>query len=338
MTRVPYTAASRLMLLALPLATALVCIGIGRFSMNAWESFSVLWNGLSGRGDSVNPQAYSVIFRIRLPRILLAVLCGSGLAVSGTAFQALFTNPLATPDTLGVAAGTSFGAALALLLKLPALGVQFTALAFGLAAVSLSYSISRIREKTTIIMVVLSGLVISSMFDAFVSLTKYLADPEDQLPAITYWLMGSLARSSYEGLAIGSPLIIGGIIIIFLLRWKLNILSLNEDEAKSMGLHVKFMRLAVIVAATMVTGSTVAMCGQVGWVGLLIPHISRMIFGGNNTRLVPVSMSLGAVFMLIIDTVARAATAAEIPVSILTATIGAPFFILLLRKTGGTWL
>lgn len=322
----------------MPLITALVCIGIGRYSMSIGESFSVLWNTFTGATGSISPQAYSVVIRIRLPRILLAILCGSGLAVSGAAFQALFTNPLATPDTLGVAAGTSFGAALALLLKLPALGVQVVALLFGLSAVLLSYSISKTRGRTTIIMIVLSGIIIASMFDAFVSLIKYVADPEDQLPAITYWLMGSLARISYKGLAMGAPFIVAGVVVIFVLRWKLNILSLNEDEARSMGIHVKILRLCIIVAATMITGSSVAMCGQVGWVGLLIPHICRMIFGGNNRRLIPVSMSLGAAFLLIIDTTARAATAAEIPVSILTSTIGAPFFILLLRKTGGGWL
>ncbi|MDR1971550.1 MAG: iron ABC transporter permease [Treponema sp.] len=336
--KLPYNRVSKILLLVLPLAAALACIGIGRYSISIGESFTVLWSTFTGAAARVSPQAYSVIMRIRLPRILLAILCGGGLAVSGAAFQALFTNPLATPDTLGVAAGTSFGAALALLLKLPALGVQFVALVFGLLAVSLSYSISRIRGKTTIIMIVLSGIIISSMFDALVSLIKYVADPEDQLPAITYWLMGSLARVSYEGLAIGAPLIAAGAAFIFALRWKLNILSLNEDEARSMGVQVKLLRLGIIVAATMITGSAVAMCGQVGWVGLLIPHICRMIFGSNNSRLVPASISAGAVFMLIIDTAARAATAAEIPVSILTATIGAPFFMLLLRKTGGGWL
>ncbi|MDR1651384.1 MAG: iron ABC transporter permease [Synergistaceae bacterium] len=336
--KAPYNLPVRALLAVLPILTALVCIGIGRYSMSVTESFTVLWSGITGKTYAVSPQAWSVVFNIRLPRILLAILCGSGLAVSGAAFQALFTNPLATPDTLGVASGASFGAAFGLLLGLPSIFVQISSLAFGLAAVSLSYSVSRVRGKSSIIMVVLSGLVVSSMFNAFVSLVKYVADPENQLPAITYWLMGSLASVSYRGLAIGAPLIIAGVALIFTLRWKLNILSLNEDEAKSMGVNVKVMRAGVITAATLVTGSTVAMCGQVGWVGLLIPHICRMIFGGNNRYLVPASISLGAVFMLVIDTVARAATSAEVPVSILTATIGAPFFVILLRRTGGSWL
>jgi iron complex transport system permease protein len=336
--RIPYNLPSKAVLVILPVLTALVCIGIGRYSISVADSFKVLWGGLTGAAEVISPQADSVIFNIRLPRIFMSVLCGGGLAVSGVAFQALFTNPLATPDTLGVASGASFGAAFALLLGFPSLGVQLTAMLFGLAAVFLSYSISKLRGGSTIIMVVLSGLVISSMFNAFVSLVKYVADPENQLPAITYWLMGSFAGVSYKALAIGAPLIAFGVAVIFALRWKLNILSLNEDEARSMGLQVKMTRLAVIAAATLVTGSTVAMCGQVGWVGLLIPHICRMIFGGNNRHLIPASISLGASFMLVVDTVARAATTAEIPVSILTATIGAPFFVLLLRKTGGAWL
>ncbi|MDR1137575.1 MAG: iron ABC transporter permease [Synergistaceae bacterium] len=336
--KVPYVLPSRVLLFLLPFFTAFVCIGIGRYSISMADSFAVLWGGLTGDTDGISSQAYRVIFSIRLPRILLSVLCGGGLAVSGTAFQALFTNPLATPDTLGVASGASFGAAFALLLGFPLLGVQAAALLFGLMAMFLSYSISRIRGKSTIIMVVLSGLIVSSMFNAFVSLIKYVADPENQLPSITYWLMGSFASVTYRGLSIGAPLIIAGVSVISALRWKLNILSLNEDEARSVGVHVKATRLAVISAATLVTGSTVAMCGQVGWVGLLIPHICRMIFGSNNMYLVPASVSLGAVFMIVIDTIARAATAAEIPASILTATVGAPFFVLLLRKTGGAWL
>jgi iron complex transport system permease protein len=336
--RVSYSLPSKAVLVLLPFFTAFVCMGIGRYSISMADSFDVLWGGFMGNAGEISSQAYRVIFSIRLPRVLLAILCGSGLAASGAAFQALFTNPLATPDTLGVASGASFGAALALLLSLPSLEVQAAAMLFGLAAMFLSYSISKIRGKSTIIMVVLSGLVVSSMFNAFISLIKYVADPENQLPSITYWLMGSFASVTYRALSIGAPLIILGVSVIFALRWKLNILSLNEDEARSMGVHVKMTRLALILAATLVTGSTVAMCGQVGWVGLLIPHICRMIFGGNNRYLVPASVSLGAAFMIVIDTIARAATTAEIPASILTATIGAPFFVLLLRKTGGAWL
>ncbi len=327
-----------LVLIILPLLTALFCIGIGRYSLTMGESFRVLWDSLLYGSKAVDSQSYSVVVNIRLPRIILALLCGAGLAVSGAAFQALFSNPLATPDTLGVAAGASFGAVLALLLWDNLLWIQAIALLIGLLAVLLTYSISKLRGKLTVIMMVLSGLVVSSMFQAFVSLIKYLADPEDKLPSITYWLMGSLASITYKSLLIGAPFIVAGIAIILALRWKLNVLSLSEDEAHSMGVNVKRLRLFIIVAATMITVSAVSMCGQIGWVGLLIPHIARMLFGSNNRFIIPASISLGAVFMLVIDTFARSATAAEIPVSILTATIGAPFFIFLLRRTGGAWM
>jgi len=298
----------------------------------------VLWKALLYGSKAVDPQNYSVIIGIRLPRIILALLSGAGLAVAGASFQALFTNPLATPDTLGVAAGASFGAVLALLVWDNLLWIQTIAMFMGLLAVFLTYTISKVRGQATVVMMVLSGIVIASMFQAFVSLIKYLADPEDKLPSITYWLMGSLASINYKSLLIGAPFIIVGIALIFALRWKLNVLSLSEDEAHSMGINVKKLRLLIVVAATMTTVSTVSMCGQVGWIGLLIPHIARMLFGSNNRLIVPASISLGAVFMLVIDTFARSATAAEIPVSILTATIGAPFFIFLLRRTGGAWM
>ena len=330
-------ALSTFALIVLPFVIALFCIGIGRYSISMPESLKVLISAFLSGKEGIDPNNFSVIINIRLPRIILALLCGAGMAASGAAFQALFTNPLATPDTLGVAAGASFGAVLALLVWNNLIWIQTIALFTGLGAVFLTYSISKKQGKASVIMMVLSGIVVSSMFQAFVSLIKYLADPEDKLPAITYWLMGSLSGVTYRSLAIGAPLIIIGILIIYVLRWKLNVLSLSEDEAQSLGISVKRLRFLVILAATMTTASAISMSGQIGWVGLLIPHISRMVFGSNNRAVIPASISLGAIFMLLVDTAARSATAAEIPVSILTATIGAPFFIFLLRKTGGTW-
>jgi len=328
----------RVILVIAPLITALICIGIGRYSLTIQESFHVIYNSLIHGKESVDPTNYSVIMGIRLPRIILAILCGSGLAVAGAAFQSLFTNPMATPDTLGVAAGASFGAVLALLFGDNLIWIQVVASIMGLVAVFLTYYISKKNGKTTIIMMVLSGMVVSSMFQAFVSLVKYMADPEDKLPAITYWLMGSLSSVTFKSIMIGAPVIIIGIVIILALRWKLNVISLSEDEANTMGVNVKKIRMVIIVASTMITASVISMCGQVGWVGLLIPHISRMLVGSNNRQVIPTCISLGAVFMLVIDTVARSATPAEIPISILTATIGAPFFIALLKRTGGAWL
>ena len=189
--------------------------------------------------------------------------------------------------------------------------------------------------RSSIVMIVLAGMVVSALFSALVSLVKYTADPQDVLPAITFWLMGSLSGTGWNTLLFGAPFILIGLVIIFLYRWKLNAMTLTEEEASSLGVNVRQVRAMVILGAAMVTASVVSMCGVIGWVGLLIPHISRMIFGNNNQRVIPASMGLGAIFMLVIDTAARCVTASEIPVSILTAVIGAPFFILLLRRTGG---
>lgn len=324
-----------ILLVVAPFITALICLGFGRYSISAGETIQVLANGIKGEGNS--EMAYSIIFNIRLPRIVLAMLVGAGLACAGTAFQGLFTNPLVTPDTLGVSSGASFGAVFAMMFDASLIVIQLVALVFGLIACFITCSISKIKGKSSVVMVVLGGLVVSAMFQAFVSLLKYVADPQDKLPSITYWLMGSMSAATYKTLSLGSPFIIVGIIIIFSLRWRLNILSLNEDEAKSMGMNIKIMRFLIILSASFITSSAVSMCGQVGWVGLLTPHLARMMMGSNNKTVIPVSISLGAVFMLVIDTFARSAIAAEIPLSILTAIIGAPFFIILLRKTGGAY-
>ena len=325
-----------LLIFLLPFAAAVICIGIGRDTISPAESLGILLSPLTGR--EVDPQGWSVIYHVRLPRILLALAVGMGLSVSGASFQSLFSNPLATPDTLGVATGASFGAVLALLFTRNILVVQLAALLMGLAALAGTCLISRLNGKSSILMVVLGGMVVSSLFQALVSLAKYVADPEEDLPAITYWLMGSMSRATYQGLAVGIPLILLGVAVLFLLRWRLNILSLQEDETKALGIDVKKLRLIVMAAATLVTAACVSLCGQVGWVGLLIPHAARMLYGSDNRKIIPVSIGLGSAFMVAIDTASRAATAAEIPVSILTAIIGAPFFIILWRKTGGARL
>jgi iron complex transport system permease protein len=316
-----------------PILAALVCIGIGRYSISVPETVRALLSPLSK--EEIDPLTLSVIFGIRLPRILLALLVGGGLSVAGASFQALFCNPLATPDTLGVATGASFGAAVALLLHANMLTVQISAITCGFAALLATTSISKQAGNNSIVMVVLAGIVVSALFQAFLSLVQYLANPEDTLPTITYWLLGSMAKANFKSLLRGVPFIVGGVLLIFALRWRLNVLSLQEDEAKSMGINVKNTRLAVMVASTMVTAAGISLCGQVGWIGLLVPHMSRMIYGGDNRRVIPASICLGGAMLVLIDTAARGATAAEIPVSVLTAIMGAPFFILLLRKTGG---
>lgn len=325
-----------LVIFLLPIAVTIICIGIGRYHISPLESLQILVSPLTGQ--EVDPQGWSVVYHVRLPRIMLALVAGMGLSISGASFQALFSNPLATPDTLGVATGASFGAVLALLFTRNVFVVQLAALAMGLAALAGTCMISRLNGKSSILMVVLGGMVVSSLFQALVSLVKYVADPDEELPAITYWLMGSMSRATYQGLAVGIPLILLGVALLFLLRWRLNILSLQEDETRALGIDVRKLRIMVMAASTLVTASCVSLCGQVGWVGLLIPHVARMLYGSDNRKIIPVSMGLGSAFMVVIDTASRAATAAEIPVSILTAIIGAPFFIILLRRTGGARL
>lgn len=309
---------------------ALIALCLGQYTIALQDVIKVL---TLQKVDLVN--AETVIFNIRIPRILVSLAVGSGLATAGASFQALFSNPLATPDTLGCANGASFGAALGILLGLNALGIQISALIFGILAVVLVFVFTRYRHVNQIMMIILGGMVVSSLFSALVSLIKYVADPNDVLPVITFWLMGSFSNSTIRSLYTGVPMIVLGMMILYLMRYRMNALSLKEEEAASLGINVRQNRMIVIVASSLITASVVSMCGVVGWVGLLIPHISRMLFGNNHTKVIPGCIVFGALFMLIIDTIARCMYQAEIPVGILTAIIGAPVFLLLLRKTGG---
>lgn len=307
---------------------SLVALCMGQYSISIQEVINVLL-----QKDVSLKNAQTVIFNVRIPRILLSICAGSGLAVAGASFQALFSNPLATPDTLGCANGASFGAALGILLGLNSIGVQLSSLLLGLSAIALVFLVT--KNHRSIIMLILSGMVISSLFSALVSFIKYVADPNDVLPVITFFLMGSFSSTTIKSLMIGLPCILFGIIILYLMRYRLNVLTLSEEEAKSLGIDIKKTRIIVILCASLITTSIVSLCGVIGWVGLLIPHICRMLFGNDNRRVIPSCITFGALFMLVVDTIARCATHAEIPVSILTAIIGAPVFILLLQKSGG---
>lgn len=313
---------------------ALFCLGIGRYSLTMLESVNVLQKVIIYGAESVSSREYSVIINMRLSRILLGLICGAGLAVAGVGLQSLFSNPLVSPDNLGVTAGASFGAAVALMFDANMLGVQLIALIFGGIAVFLTYLISTVRGERKIIMLILSGIVITALFSGFVSLIKYIVDTEEKLPNITYWLMGSLYTSNFKNIMLGTPAIIAGSFILYTIRWKMNILSLSELEARSLGLNIKLIRVIVIICSTMITASVVSLCGPIGWIGLLVPHMSRMIFGSDNIWVIPASMSLGATFLVAIDTLSRSIAVSEIPVSILLAVVGAPIFIALLRKSG----
>ena len=304
-------------------------------NVTAEDTIKNLTNGAATTLDvTLADGTEQILWTIRMPRILLALLVGAGLSVSGCAFQSLFANPLTTPDTLGVASGASFGAALALLMGWHLRGVQALALVCGIGAVALTWLSVAGRDRTNST-VILAGIMVGSWFSALVSLVKLAADTESQLPAITYWLMGSFNSAGYSSLALGAPPILLGMLVLYLLRWRLNILPLSEDEARASGTDVRLLRGITVLCATAITASCVSMCGQVGWVGLLVPHMCRMKFGNNHLALVPASACVGAAFMVAVDTLARSISSAQIPVSALTAVIGAPFFIALVRKTGG---
>ena len=323
----------KIALIVLPIVTALIALGIGRYFMTPAEVIEAIKGHFTGTYE-ISDMAYKTVWNLRIPRILLALLVGAGLSAAGCAFQSLFANPLATPDTLGVASGASFGAVLGIVLGFDLLGMQLMSFVMGALAVTLTWLGGSGRGKG-LSSVVLSGIMMGSLFNALVSLVKYIADSETQLPAITYWLMGGLNSAGYRSLLFGAPVILLGMIVLFIIRWRMNLLPLSEDEAKSSGVNIYSLRIVTIVCATMITASCVSMCGQVGWVGLLIPHMCRMKFGSNHLSLIPASISFGATFMVIVDTLARTMTASEIPVSILTAIIGAPFFIILMRRSGG---
>ena len=326
-------ASAHIILISLPILISIFALAIGRMPLSIGQIIKFFNAYLGGR--EFDPMLESVIINVRLPRIITGLVVGAGLSAAGLSFQGVFSNPLATPDILGVSSASSLGAVIGILLSFSNLSIQALALVFGLIGVVLTLYIGKTRTKSSTIMLILAGLVVSSLSNALASLLKYTADPTDKLPAISYWLMGSFARSSYKNLILSAPLIIFGIILIRLLIFKLNIMSLSEDEAKSLGVNVKKTRLIFIFASTLITASSISMCGQVGWVGLIIPHMARMMVGANNTHTLPISLSLGASLMVLIEALSRTVSVIVLPISVLTAIIGAPIFISLIRKTGG---
>ena len=339
--RTPFLRRGRLRPWVLPLLVVLIlvcaalAILVGRYGVSPRQMVGAI-SARMGGGIYPDRKADSVVFNLRLPRITVAVLIGSGMAVSGAAFQSLFSNPLATPDTLGVASGTCVGAVVALLLGWGMSGVQLTALVAGLVTVAITTAVARRRDGgTDVVTLVLAGVIVSAMADAVLAMLKLTADPTSKLPEITYWLMGSLAGASWSQIALAAPFIVIGSGGIVVLRWRLNVLALSEDEARAAGVDVRSLRITLIVCATVVTASVISLCGQVGWIGLIVPHAARMLTGSDNRYLIPVCLLLGASIMIFIDTAARTITASEVPVSVVTAIVGAPFFITLLRRTGG---
>lgn len=319
-------------LIFFPLVCGLIGLSMGRMDIKISEII-LFFKNLIG-GGQVDPLMESLIINIRLPRVLTALIVGGGLTAAGIAFQALFSNPLATPDILGVTSAASLGAVLGIILSLGTMGIQVLAMIFGLLSILITINLVK-RDETSMIMLVLAGIIVSSLANALASLLKYTADPMDKLPQITYWLMGSFGRTSYKNLALAGPLILISMFVIYKMRWSLNLLSLSEDEARSLGINVKRTRLIFILAATLITASSVSICGQIGWIGLIIPHLVRLMVGSNNLYTLPLGISFGAGFMVLIEALSRTVSVIELPISILTAIIGAPIFIILMRRSGG---
>jgi iron complex transport system permease protein len=324
-------------LVAILAALFIISFAIGRYPIAPADVVRVLASHVFPIDQTWPDALNTVVINIRLPRIVAAMLVGSSLALAGASFQGLFRNPLVSPDILGVSSGAGFGAALAILLNSGQWGIQLSAFGFALLAVGVSYSISKMVKANPTLSLILAGMAIASFFGALLSLMKYAADPIDQLPAITYWLMGSLASVGFKGLLYSVAPIIVGIAILILIRWRFNVLAMGEEEAMALGVDTTKLRAIIIICCTMITASSVCISGTIGWVGLVIPHMGRVLVGPDHKRLLPVSLLMGAVFLLFIDNIARTAVSVEIPIGILTAIVGVPFFIYLLRKSGRGW-
>jgi len=277
-------------------------------------------------------QGAIVLLQVRLPRIAAAALIGAGLSASGAAYQGLFRNPLVSPDVLGVSAGAGFGAALGIFFSLGALGITLLSFGLGLVtALAVGLLARRVGNDSTLALV-LSGIMVGSLLSSALSFLKLVADPSNVLPAITYWLMGSLSSIKQGDTLFVLPLIVGALVLLYLLRWRINVLTLGDEEARSLGTAVGLSRVLVIVAATLATAASVSVSGMIGWVGLVIPHFARMVGGSDYRYLIPLSMVMGASYLLLVDDLARLLTTAEIPIGILTSFVGVPFFLYLIRR------
>ncbi|TCR67593.1 iron ABC transporter permease [Bosea sp. BK604] len=316
----------------------LLAFGLGRFPVGPGELGRLIWAGLTGQASGLPPQVETVIWNIRGPRVIAALLCGAALAVAGTAFQGLFRNPLVSPDILGASSGAALGAVIGIYFSLGIIGIQFAAFAGGLVAVGAVYAIgSGLRRGDPVLVLVLTGVVVGSLLGAGIGLVKYWADPYNQLPAMTFWLLGSLAGTAKPDLVpLLGPVLLGSAVLVAL-RWRMNAMSLPEEEARALGLSTGPLRVAIVAAATLVTAASVAAAGIIGWVGLVVPHLARFLVGPDFGRLVPTAAILGGGYLLIIDTLARTVGPVETPLGILTAVIGTPFFIWLLASARGGW-
>ncbi len=325
------------LLILSPLIIFLISLCLGRYYVPIPDVLKILSSTFLPVQHTWPNTMGTVILQVRLPRLLMVALVGASLSISGASFQGILKNPLVSPDILGVAAGAGFGASLGILFMLDQLSIQILAFAFAMLAVGLAYGINSIYKRSSTLILVLCGIIVGSFFSSLVSLMKYVSDPNTTLAAIVFWLLGSFASvTSASILQYAIPMILG-IIVLLLLRWRINVLSLEDNEAKALGVNVKRDQGIIIFFASLITASAVCVCGLISWVGLIVPHIARMIVGPNNNKVLPASVLIGISYLIIIDDLARTLAPNEISIGILTGTIGAPFFGYLLLKKRVGW-
>ena len=316
------------------LALLLLSFVWGRYDVPLSEVVRILLSRLFPVEQTWTDNMAIAVWNVRLPRILLACLVGCALSAAGASYQTVFQNPMAAPDILGASSGACFGAALAILTEQGSVTVTVYAFCASLLSVALVYLVGRRTRGNRVMNLLLAGIMVGSLFTAGTSYIKLVADPSNQLPQITYWLMGSLSGARMKTVTFAAACMAVGLLPLLLLRWRMNLLTLSADEARAMGVHTDRLRLTVILSATVLTASAVSVSGMIRWVGLVIPHLSRRIVGNDCRWLLPMSMLFGAAFLLLVDNLARCLTAVEIPIGILTAFVGAPFFIYLMVKGG----
>ena len=316
------------------LALFLLSFVMGRYGVPLGQVVRILLSGMLPLEQTWTDNMVIAVLNVRLPRILLACLVGCGLSAAGTGYQTVFQNPMAAPDILGASSGACFGAALAIMTGQSAVMITVFAFLASLLSVALVYLVGNHTRGNRVVNLLLAGIMVGSLFSACTSYIKLVADPTNQLPQITYWLMGSLSGTRMGTVRFAAVCMAVGLVPLLLLRWRMNLLTLSPDEARAMGVHTDRLRLAVILSSTVLTAAAVSVSGMIGWVGLVIPHLSRRIVGSDCRRLMPMSCLFGAAFLLLVDNMARCLTATEIPIGILTAFVGAPFFIYLMVRGG----
>ncbi|MGC9419641.1 MAG: FecCD family ABC transporter permease [Rhodovulum sp.] len=335
--RRPLPGAALLPLLGAGLAAALILgVAVGPYPLAPTEVLRLIGGRLAGGSDPST--AATVLFNIRLPRVLAAALVGAALAGAGAAYQTIFRNPLVSPDILGVSAGAGFGAVLGILMSLPVIVIQFMGFAGGLATVGMVIGVAAIlRGQAEVLVMVLTGIALGALASAGISIVKMLADPDQQLPAITFWLLGSLSGVKPTDLTLAILPILFGVLPLVALAWRIGVMAMGEDEARALGVETGRLRLIVILCATLITATAVAISGIIGWIGLMVPHMARFLVGARFDRLLPASLILGATFLVLVDTAARSVAVMEVPLGVLTALIGAPVFVWLLARGRREW-